>query len=170
MRRHGYKILPSFVLFLGIFLLFLELHFGVPDLTKGKSRKRRRLVVQRRGLRGYEKKTKRKIDQSKNTKSTFDPMNQKPKVKKHVPLDELLLGGELNKADVNETDDSEDSYYREVKMFTRKKRVDQLRGRVHVGAQVLKNLTGDYMTNQEQESANLVRQSVFAGGFPASLK
>jgi len=48
--------------------------------------------------------------------------------------------------------------------------VDQLRGRVHVGAQVLKNLTGDYMTNQEQESANLVRQSVFAGGFPASLK
>jgi len=112
MRRHGYKILPSFVLFLGIFLLFLELHFGVPDLTKGKSRKRRRLVVQRRGLRGYEKKTKRKIDQSKNTKSTFDPMNQKPKVKKHVPLDELLLGGELNKADVNETDDSEDSYYR----------------------------------------------------------
>mmetsp|Transcript_26459 Transcript_26459/g.42516 ORF Transcript_26459/g.42516 Transcript_26459/m.42516 type:complete len:169 (+) Transcript_26459:146-652(+) len=72
---------------------------------------------------------------------------------KTVPIEDLLLGGQLKGHGAEISDhDSEDSFYRDVRRSLERKKRNQLRIHVAAGPEVLKSLTKDYMSKEQQEN------------------
>ncbi|GAB5368630.1 hypothetical protein AAMO2058_001336200 [Amorphochlora amoebiformis] len=133
------------------------------DLSRAMTRRKRRKLQQRGVM--VEKPLKRKshqtgrgtrkvrIEVARGENQTYILQKEERARARMVPIQELVLGGTLKREKPPSSEGSEDSFYRQVKTFAREKRVAQLRNHVHVGGEVVKQYTLEYLNKDEQESS-----------------
>mmetsp|Transcript_14497 Transcript_14497/g.20127 ORF Transcript_14497/g.20127 Transcript_14497/m.20127 type:complete len:172 (-) Transcript_14497:339-854(-) len=98
-----------------------------------------------------------KVKRKPFKKDSRQAEHAKPKgkpTKTAVPMHDLLLGGQIKgrEEEVQISDhDSEDSFYRDVRRSLERKKRNQLRIHLAAGPEVLKSLTKDYMSKEQQD-------------------